>query len=256
MPDATSGVVDDAQERLLVVVVYHQAQVGQHVFDFLAPIEREALVDAVGNGSAAEGFLYGTRLHVGAVENSERLVVEVFAEVGFLYRFGYEAPFIALIGGTEQGDAVALGVVGPYLLLYLLDVFGYNGVGGVDDDLGGAVVLFKLEEVQVGVVAAEVEDVLYVGATESVDALGIVAHDADVLQPRGKLFDNEVLRVVGVLVLIDHDVLESVLILEQHIGEVAQEDVHVEEQVVEVHGHGIAQAVVVVLVDFGNHGLV
>ena len=80
--------------------------------------------------------------------------------MGFLYRFGYESPFVALVGGAEQGDAVALCVVGPYFLLYLLDIFGYNGVGGIDDDLGGAVVLFQFEEVEVGIIAAEVKDVL------------------------------------------------------------------------------------------------
>lgn len=131
-----------------------------------------------------------------------------------------------------------------------------NGVGGVDDDLGGTVVLFEFEEVEVGVVAAEVEDVLYVGSAEGVDALCVVAYDTDVLVAGGEFFDDEVLGVVGVLVLVDHDVAEALLVLEEHGWEVAEEDVHVEEEVVEVHGHGVTEALVVHLVDLREHGLV
>ena len=39
------------------------------------------------------------------------------------------------------------------------------------------------------------------------------------------------------------------LVLEQHVGEVAQQDVHVEQQVVEIHGVAIVQPLVVHLVD-------
>ena len=109
---------------------------------------------------------------------------------------------------------------------------------------------------EVGIVAAEVEDILDICATEGINALRIVTHHANVLQPGGEFLHYEILRIVGVLILIDHDILETLLVLKQHIGEVAEEDVHVEEQVVEVHGHGIAETVVIKLVDLGNHGLV
>ena len=176
--------------------------------------------------------------------------------MGLIDRVGYQTSLVFLVDGTQQGDTVALCVVGPNLFVYLFHVLGDDRVGGIDYHLGGAVVLFKLEEVEVGIVAAEVEDILDIRATEGIDTLRIVAHHADVLQPGGEFLHNEVLRIVGVLILVDHDVLETLLVLKQHIGEVAEEDVHVEEQVVEVHGHGIAEAVVIKLVDLGNHGLV
>ena len=97
---------------------------------------------------------------------------------------------------------------------------------------------------------------MYVGAAEGVDALCIVAHHADVLETGGKLLYYQILCVVGVLVLVDEDVLESVLVFQQHIGEVAQEYVGVEEQVVEVHSHSVAKTAVVELVDLANHWLV
>ena len=162
--------------------------------------------------SARRGFFYGARLYVGAVEDGERFVGQFLTEVCLLDGFRHHFPFFALVSGTQKAYAVAYGVVGPNLFLYLLHILSYDGVGGIYDDLGGAVVLFEFEEVQVGVVAAEVEDVLYVGTAEGIDALGIVAHHADVLETGGKLLDDEVLRVVGVLVLVHHDVVETVLV--------------------------------------------
>ena len=214
------------------------------------------MVDAVRDFGTAEGFLQSAGLHIGAVEDGEGAVIQLLADVCLLDRFGYHAALLLLVGGAEQGYAVALGIVRPNLLLNLFDVLGNDGVGGIDDDLGGAVVLLQFEKVKVGVVTAEVEDVLYVGTAEGVDALGVVAHHADVLQPRGELLDNEVLRVVGVLILVHHDVFEAVLIFEQHVGVVAQQDVHIEKEVVEVHRHSVAKAVIVELVNLGNHGLV
>ena len=68
-----------------------------------------------------------------------------------------------------------------------------------------------------------------------------------------QLLDDEVLREVGVLILVHHDVLEALLVLQQHVGEVAQQDVHVEQQVVEVHRVAVVQALVIHLVD-GAYG--
>ena len=53
-------------------------------------------------------------------------------------------------------------------------------MGGVEDELRGAVVLLELDDRRVGVVALEVEDVPEVRAAPAVDRLVVVAHDAQV----------------------------------------------------------------------------
>ena len=47
--------------------------------------------------------------------------------------------------------------------------------------------------------------------------------------------DDDVLGVVGVLVLVDQNVLEQLLIARQHVGAVAQQEVGLQQQVVEIH---------------------
>ncbi len=78
----------------------------------------------------------------------------------------------------NQANQVTFLLVAPHLFLDLVFVVCDDAVRGIDDVLGGTVVLFQPNQFIVGVVVLEVEDVLDVGATEGIDALGIVAHHA------------------------------------------------------------------------------
>ena len=65
--------------------------------------------------------------------------------------------------------------VAPHAFLDLVAVVGDDIVRRLDDGLGGAVVLLQTDQLVVGIIVLEVEDILDVGATETVDRLGIVA---------------------------------------------------------------------------------
>ena len=91
---------------------------------------------------------------------------------------------------------------------------------------GRAVVLLELDHARVGEVLLEVEDVAHVRAAEAVDRLSVVADHREVAVPVGhrcappvaapvlrraaadQQLQQAVLRVVGVLVLVDEDVAE------------------------------------------------
>ena len=118
----------------------------------------------------------------------------------------------------------------------------------------GAVVLFEFEELRVGVILFEIEDVLNVGPAEGVNALGIVPHHADIFMHRPQLLDDEVLGKVGVLVLVDKDVLEAVLVLAEQVGEITQQDIHLEKQIVKVHGASSETSYLILGEDVREHG--
>ena len=60
-----------------------------------------------------------------------------------------------------------------------------------------------------------------------------------------------VLRQVGVLVFVYQHVLETLLVTGEHVGVFTKEFHHVDEQVVEVHGSGLHQPVLIFRVDLG-----
>ena len=109
------------------------------------------------------------------------------------------------------------GHVGPERLAEALLVGGDHPGGGGEDVRGRAVVLLEPDHLRAGEVALEAQDVADLGAAPAVDRLVVVADDGDVAVPGGEQPQPEVLRDVGVLVLVDQDVAEPALVALQHV---------------------------------------
>ena len=96
---------------------------------------------------------------------------------------------------------------------------------------------------------SKVEDIAEIGAAPTVDRLILVAHHADVAVLLGKQAHQLVLAAVGVLILVDHDVVEAsipgfacgVVVTQQANG--------LQQQIVEIERIGIAQRLFVLLVE-------
>ena len=125
---------------------------------------------------------------------------------------------------------------------------GDDAVGGPEDSLGAAVVLLEADDAGVGIVALEFEDVVHVGAAPAVDGLVRVAGDAQV-PGAGQVLGDQVLRVVGVLVLVHEDVEEPAAESLARLRDVAQQPHHEDQQVVEIGGVGAAEQPLVALED-------
>ena len=67
-----------------------------------------------------------------------------------------------------------------------------------------------------------------------------------------QFLDDKILGEVGILVLVHEDVVVAILIFVEHIGKIAQQDVHKVKQVIEVHRVGVTQTGVVAGKDLGN----
>ncbi len=198
--------------------------------------ERVALVYAVGHALAPQRLLDALRLGVGAVQHGH--VAPLVARRAYLVAYGRDDHFglLAVGIGLYQADLLALVAGREAGLLHAARVVGYERVGGIDDSLRRAVVLFELVDVRAGIVVAEREYVLDLGTAERIDALRIVAHDAYIaVQLRQSAYDV-VLRIVGVLILVHQDILEQLLVALRDFGEVSQQDARLQQQIVEVHG--------------------
>ena len=167
-----------------------------------------------------------------------------------------EARLGVLVLELAQLDRLALPELAPQALGDPAAVVRDHRVGRREDRLGRAVVLLELDHARVGEVVLEVEDVAHVGAAEAVDRLRVVADDREVAMPdracvggpiarsRGALrlapaadqqLQEPVLRVVGVLVLVDEHVAEGVRVALADLLEQLEQVDRAEQQVVEVH---------------------
>ncbi len=89
----------------------------------------------------------------------------------------------------------------------------HNTVGSVQNALGAAVILLKLDDPGAREIPLEPEDVLHVGTAPAVDGLVVVADCAHVVLRWRKEPDQLVLGEICILILVDQQMLKTVTIL-------------------------------------------
>ena len=268
--DAARRDVDDALEADAVGVGPQDAQVGQGVLDLAAGVEPGAADELVADAVAEERFLDRPGLGVHPVHDRDVPRPEAGVRVVVVRAAGERAAAAAdqaldlagdplgllfLVVGLEALDLQAARVLRPELLVLARAVARDDGVGGIEDQLGRAVVLLELDDRRLRPVALEVEDVAQVRAAPRVDRLVVVADDREVAVLRGQRADPQVLRAVRVLVLVDVEVAPLVLVLGEHVGRLLEQPDGLEQQVVEVERVGLAQALLVARREAGDHPL-
>jgi hypothetical protein len=100
----------------------------------------------------------------------------------------------------------------------------------------------------VGVVLLEIEDVADVGLPPAVDRLIGITDDKEIAVPLRQRRNQHVLHPVGVLVLIDQDVLEPLLVALQQVRRRFEQIDRLRQQIVEIERVGAAQEAFVRLV--------
>ncbi len=248
LADAAGGGVHHALEGRVVAAVGHQAQVGQGIFDLRPFEEAEAAVDPVGDAGGDQGFFEDPRLGVGAVEHRGLAArVALFGPVADAR--GDEARLVQVVEGGIELQGFALDAVGPQFLAQASAVVVDEGVGGLEDGAGGAVVLFQAHHLHILEVLGEALDVFDARPAPAVDGLVVVAHHEQVAAAAGQQAQPGILDGVGVLELVHQDVAEAVLVVGQDLGVVAPQFMGAQQQFGEVHHPGAAAGVLVGLVD-------
>ncbi len=125
--------------------------------------------------------------------------------------------------------------------------------GGVEHSLGGAIVLLQQVLLRHREILLEAQHIAVVGPTPAIDGLVLVADHEDIQVVRGQQLDEAVLGDVGILELVDQDVLEAPGVLFADGVVLVQQLDHPQQQVVEVDGVALAQKLVVALVDAHDH---
>ncbi|MNS49101.1 hypothetical protein D3C72_816950 [compost metagenome] len=139
----------------------------------------------------------------------------------------------AVHGGHQDGLAHAQ--VGPQLLVEQLGVLFNDRVGGGQNALHRAVVLFQLDELDVGVVGGQLGQVFDGGAAPGIDGLVVVAHRREHGARARQQLHQPVLAHVGVLVFVHQQIADAVLPARAHLFVAGQQQRGNADQVIEVH---------------------
>ena len=168
---------------------------------------------------------------------------------GLLDAFGELIRFFDAAVEAEQADWFALDVVGVERLRLSLFVVGDEAVGGGEDVFGAAEILAEVDDAGAWVVFFEVEDVFDVRAAPFVDRLVRIADDTEIRIVFGEAPGDGVLRLVGVLIFVDQDVLEAGVEFAAEFLVVVEGECGPEEEIVEVEGVRVAHLLLVDRID-------
>ncbi len=184
----------------------------------------------------AQRLFHQPRLRVGAVEHGDarRLVALSGLAQILLDVVRDEERLVFAVGRLVVADVRAALPLRPQILALALRVARDDRGCCFQDDLRGAVVLLQANGLRFGKVFLELEDVADVRTAPAVDALVLVSNNANIVMIAGEKLHQLVLRTVGVLVLVDHDVAEAAVVTLARFATGFQQAHRLEQQVVEV----------------------
>ena len=122
-----------------------------------------------------------------------------------------------------QLDLRAGAVIGPELLALASDVVADDLVRGIQNVAGRAVVLLQTDGFRVLELLFEFKDIRDGRAAELVNALIVIADNADVLIVPGEQAGQYILCVVRILILVYEHIAELVLIKLEHLRVVLEQ---------------------------------
>ena len=137
--------------------------------------------DAVRHTGALESVFKLVRLRVHAVEHRVVAPVLAAAVVGHYLR-GDVLRLLVLVVGDVKLYLVAVVLICPQLLALTPLIVADNGVRGVENVACLAIILLKTDGAALLILALERENILYRRAAELIDALVIIADNADIAE--------------------------------------------------------------------------
>ena len=251
LADAPGRAVDNPAQPQIVRRGGNQAQIGQHVL-YLRPVkEAGAADDPIGDAVALEGIFQLVGLGIHPIQ------YRVIPPVGPLAVSGHDLGshilgLVVFVVRHIQLQWLPRPLVAPQFLALPPLVVADDGVGRVQDVGGTTVVLLQPDGAAVLVLLLKAEDIFNGCAPELIDALVIVAHHADVAPAPCQQGGEQILQVVGVLILVDQHILEAPLPVEAHLLLLLQQLYREEDQVVKVHGVGGEHPAHILAVDFAD----
>ena len=215
--DAARRIVDDAAQAKIVAGVVDHRKVCQHIPDLGTLKKLHAADDLIRHAVSLERIFQRVRLRIHAVQN--RIVPPGSAAVIVHHNGGDDkVRLVRLMKDRFDEHFLTLAGIGPQGLPFSAGVVFDDRVRRIQNVLRGAVVLLQTDRARTGVFLFKIEDIRDIRAAEPVNALVVVADDADVALLTDELLHEKILQPVRVLILVDEHVAKLAAVMIAHLS--------------------------------------
>ena len=133
-------------------------------------------------------------------------------------------------------NPVSASLIRPECLVFSAFIVLDHGVCRIKDILRRSVILLQLNDCRIRINLFKIKNIADIGASEFVNGLVIVTHNTQVTASRCQQSNQLELRSVGILILIDHDVLKTVLIVLQNIRAALEKLHSLDDEIIKIKG--------------------
>ena len=217
-PDAALWNVDDPLRADVIPSVVNGSKITEDIPHLHAVIEIMSADDVVGNALHDKLIFQKTRLGIGPVQDGEVLVgkssIPAKPSSDVLRN---EGRFVCTACKLAEMNPAALAVIGPELFLLARGVVRNHRIRCVQNILRRPVILLQPNHIGIRIDLLKIQNIPDIRSAEFVNRLIVVSHDAEISGACCQHPHNFELRLVGILVLIHHDVAEPVLVIPKNI---------------------------------------
>ena len=214
--------------------IKNQTQISENILNLLALIEFQTADHAVGNTALNQRFLENTRLRIRAVKHSHIAQLGVFLLLQLLHALNNEARLVMLVRRFISGNQRACIIIRPQAFRLASGVIVNHGIRCIKNNLRAAVVLLQLHHLRFRIILFEVQNIADVCTAPAINALVSIAHHADIVMLSCENLRQQILRMVGVLILVDHNIIKFILILVAYLFVLLEKTQRQQQQVVEI----------------------
>ena len=231
-------------ESKIVARRIHAAQICQRIADLGALEEARAADDAIRQPELDEAILDLAHLRRDAHQHGD-LRQRVAVGLQRLDLLADGARLLTRIPGPGDGDLLAGLVLCMERLAETAFIEGDEMRGGGEDMPGGAVIALQPHHGGAGKIVLEAQDVVDFRPAPAIDRLVVIADTGQVLALLRDQPQPEILRDIGILILVHQHVAEAVLVELQNIRILAPQPQAFEQEIAEIGGVERLQALLV-----------
>ncbi len=144
-------------------------------------------------------------------------------------------------------------ILRPQHLFIAPCIFGNHRSSRLKNRARRAIILLQFDHRGIGIIPLKIQNIADIGASEAVHTLIIIPHHAQVPVASREEVEQVVLRHIGILILIHHNIAQAALITFEHLGMAAHELDRTHEQIVKIQGRIVLQTPLIQGVDVRHH---